>query len=622
MQKLLAVCTVCLLSVINIYAQRQISKIDFENNSDYPVTDWNIGNYCGFCTNVSGGMIKTDDPVNPSNKVSKITLKSCEPCDSKFHKSDNRGEGFVLMYNNRTEISLEKVYTYKFSYYVPAGFNDWQHDEGGNWVIVSQWVCWCDGANCFGKKTCPTANPDRYCDTGGAGSSLTFDNRDYTYRMKFKVDEGEGDDCITLTAKSTATPAAGSWDKHVMEIRWVDNNTGYIRWWMNEKLVAEQFYFRTWWNDAALPAWKVGMYMGSWDDGNWDAPDDDITMYVDNLELYENTASCIICPNCEKCTPGNSKLPEAPTNITTPSVTPSKIKIEWKDQSLSEDGFVIQRKAPGESFTDVFRSSKDVTGYTDSGLTPNTGYTYRVGAFNFIGTNWSDEIQIKTLPDDGSIKIPAQISGASGYLGIYKPERALDTQLNTYWMSEGTGQWLEIDLGILVEITKIRAAFVNGNQRIYDFTIEASTDKMNWQNIGLFQTDGVSTGLAEYEVVKKNARYIRFVTLKNNIDQRTWLSELEVWGIVTTSAYKLLNNSGEILIYPVPAFGKFYIQINGYESNVYTFKMHDIFGKLCLSHKFSGNSLFIPITNTKSGIYLVSVTAENKTVFSRIIPVE
>jgi hypothetical protein len=98
-----------------------------------------------------------------------------------------------------------------------------------------------------------------------------------------------------------------------------------------------------------------------------------------------------------------SNIPAAPSNCVASPVGPSSITITWTDASNNEDGFYVQRKAFGESaFTDrsPLQSPSTNTGtsktYTDTGLTNNSTYTYRVRAFNTAGSAVSNESQAAT----------------------------------------------------------------------------------------------------------------------------------------------------------------------------------------------------------------------------------
>ncbi|MDP6593100.1 MAG: fibronectin type III domain-containing protein, partial [Candidatus Marinimicrobia bacterium] len=62
-------------------------------------------------------------------------------------------------------------------------------------------------------------------------------------------------------------------------------------------------------------------------------------------------------------------------------INDSEIKLTWTQEEEQISGFRIERKTGSGSFTQITEVDKDVTEYTDTGLTVGTDYTYRVKAF-------------------------------------------------------------------------------------------------------------------------------------------------------------------------------------------------------------------------------------------------
>ncbi len=74
-----------------------------------------------------------------------------------------------------------------------------------------------------------------------------------------------------------------------------------------------------------------------------------------------------------------------PSHLDAKAVSESQINLTWQDRSDNETGFKILRKiGNGASgiFTQVAIVGANITAYSDKGLIPNTGYSYRVQAFN------------------------------------------------------------------------------------------------------------------------------------------------------------------------------------------------------------------------------------------------
>ena len=85
------------------------------------------------------------------------------------------------------------------------------------------------------------------------------------------------------------------------------------------------------------------------------------------------------------------------TSVETPTPS-SKIILNWKDNSANEANFVIERSTNGTSFTEIAQVSANTVTYTDTNLTPNTKYFYRVKAITAIDASSYSDINSITTP--------------------------------------------------------------------------------------------------------------------------------------------------------------------------------------------------------------------------------
>jgi hypothetical protein len=76
--------------------------------------------------------------------------------------------------------------------------------------------------------------------------------------------------------------------------------------------------------------------------------------------------------------------PAAPTNLTLTQTTLSRIRLNWTDNSINEQGFYIERL--NGTWTRIATVGANVTSYVNRNLTPGT-YTYRVQAYNASGVS-------------------------------------------------------------------------------------------------------------------------------------------------------------------------------------------------------------------------------------------
>lgn len=83
--------------------------------------------------------------------------------------------------------------------------------------------------------------------------------------------------------------------------------------------------------------------------------------------------------------------PTAPRGLAANSVSSRKILLRWTDKSNCEDGFKIERKEKGCNspfeWTQIATVSGNVNTYDDVGFEPDTQYSYRISAFNSVGTS-------------------------------------------------------------------------------------------------------------------------------------------------------------------------------------------------------------------------------------------
>lgn len=72
--------------------------------------------------------------------------------------------------------------------------------------------------------------------------------------------------------------------------------------------------------------------------------------------------------------------PVRPTELAITPTGNTTLDLSWTDNSSDETGFLLERKAGDGDFVEIFAGPPDFTFYRDSGLSPDTEYTYRVFA--------------------------------------------------------------------------------------------------------------------------------------------------------------------------------------------------------------------------------------------------
>jgi uncharacterized protein (TIGR02145 family) len=112
---------------------------------------------------------------------------------------------------------------------------------------------------------------------------------------------------------------------------------------------------------------------------------------------------------------GNSNttvVPVAPSNLTGTVASSTQINLSWTDNSSNETGFKIERKTGTENYAVIGTTTADITTFSNSGLSPNTTYKYRIYSNNAVGNSltYSNELPLTTI---NTIIIPTLITTAA-----------------------------------------------------------------------------------------------------------------------------------------------------------------------------------------------------------------
>ena len=91
-------------------------------------------------------------------------------------------------------------------------------------------------------------------------------------------------------------------------------------------------------------------------------------------------------------------MPTAPTDLTAAAASRSQINLTWTDTSGNESGFRIERSTNGTNFQQLVTVGANVTSFANTGLSRDRTYSYRVRAYNSVGSSpYSNVASTRTL---------------------------------------------------------------------------------------------------------------------------------------------------------------------------------------------------------------------------------
>lgn len=130
---------------------------------------------------------------------------------------------------------------------------------------------------------------------------------------------------------------------------------------------------------------------------------------------------------------GGVSAPTASTLLTVTMVSGTQIDLSWTDNSTSETGFSVERSADGlTGWVEVGTTGAGVVVYSDTDLTANTTYYYRVRAFRgAVYSAYTNIVSAKTLilgrfqftvDDPAPLDTPYTEPGAAGALTLIQTD--------------------------------------------------------------------------------------------------------------------------------------------------------------------------------------------------------
>lgn len=123
-----------------------------------------------------------------------------------------------------------------------------------------------------------------------------------------------------------------------------------------------------------------------------------------------------------------------PTNLTASPISATQVNLTWSDSNPDETGFRIERKIGTGAFSEIAVVGANVLSYSDTGLTPNTDYAYRVRAYSGQGNSRYSNEALTTTPNQ-TYSIAGRVSGVAGIAGVNVTATGTASITSTYSVS-------------------------------------------------------------------------------------------------------------------------------------------------------------------------------------------
>lgn len=124
-------------------------------------------------------------------------------------------------------------------------------------------------------------------------------------------------------------------------------------------------------------------------------------------------------------------VPAAPSSLTATANGTSAINLAWADNSTDETGFKLERKTgSGGTYAEITGSiAANATTYSNTGLTANTTYYYRLRAYNAAGNStYSNEVSATTaaIPPPNAPSSLTATAGSSSAINLSWVDNSTD----------------------------------------------------------------------------------------------------------------------------------------------------------------------------------------------------
>ena len=186
-------------------------------------------------------------------------------------------------------------------------------------------------------------------------------------------------------------------------------------------------------------------------------------------------------------------------------------------------------------------------------LSPSIGEQYSVNTANaridhpspmiLPLTSGSPSMATASTASPSCQKLPISKITASASAAANPVLNAIDNNLNTRWAHQGSGSWIQTDLGVKMTICSVDIAWYRGFGRQYNFVISVSNDASSFTNVFSGKSSGRTSSYETYTLPSDtNARYVRITVNGNTANSLASISELRVNGYQSSTTNNLYDD--------------------------------------------------------------------------------
>ncbi len=118
---------------------------------------------------------------------------------------------------------------------------------------------------------------------------------------------------------------------------------------------------------------------------------------------------------------------DPPANFLAVAKVAGKVDLSWDDKLNNENGFIIERKVEGGTYSKIAQLAANITTYEDKNVSDSTSYLYRIKVFNSIAeSNFSGDVKVTTLTGIASRnEIPEKFELFQNYPNPFNPSTSI-----------------------------------------------------------------------------------------------------------------------------------------------------------------------------------------------------